>query len=322
MSFVDSFKDTITKIDSDSFEEAALSVFDYQYHQNPVYQAYCKSLGKIPEKIQRILEIPFLPISFYKNHVIKSGTWSAHTIFMSSGTTGSQRSISQLRETEFYNQLAKWTFEKFFGPLKKIKLMALLPSYQEQQNSSLIHMVDHFIQMSKEGSGYYLEQSEKLSDDLQKAGSKLLIGVSFALLDFIEKNDVKVKSTTIMETGGMKGRRMEITRQELHNKLMDGFGVKNIASEYGMTELLSQAYATSEGIFQYPNWAKVLIRDINDPFEYMEKDQTGGINIIDLANIDTCSFIETMDLGRSINEQFQVLGRYDNSDIRGCNLMI
>ncbi len=322
MSFPDSFKKSLISIDEDNFKSKSLELFSYQFHSCITYRQYCKGIGKNPSNVNSLKEIPFLPIELFKNHAIKSGSWSEEVIFFSSGTTQTGRSKHSVKSVKFYLDLTRETFEKAYGNLNDIKILALLPSYLQQGNSSLIAMVDHFINNAKPGSSYFLDNYDALANELANTEQKkLLIGVSYALLDFAEVNPGKIENAIIMETGGMKGRRKEMIREDLHEKLKSSFGVHSIHSEYGMTELLSQAYGAN-GVFIFPKWSSILIRDINDPYTYKERGETGGINIIDLANIDSCSFIETKDLGRINKDGFEVLGRFDNSDIRGCNLMI
>ncbi|WP_425391810.1 acyl transferase [Ekhidna sp.] len=319
MSFAEEFKHTIFDINEKTFVDSSLKVFEYQYRHCNIYQEYCKYLNKNPKNVKKLTDIPFIPIEFFKNHAIKSGDWSASKIFKSSGTTETGRSKHYVRDESFYHSITTHTFEHSVNALEDLQIIALLPSYQEQGQSSLINMVDHFIHQSDPSSGYYLDSD--IEQMLHKPGKKLIIGVSYALLDLVESKNIASGDSIIMETGGMKGRRKEITREDLHNRLKTGFNTDAIWSEYGMTELFSQAYGEN-GKFKFPSWAKCLIRDINDPFSYLENQSTGGINIIDLGNIDTCSFIETKDLGRVDGNHFEVLGRFDNSDIRGCNLLV
>lgn len=321
MQFAESFKETIFKINEKSFESYSLEVFKYQYANCPLYQDYCNLLGKNPNSVGRLHQIPFLPIEFFKTHIVKSGDWNEEKVFRSSGTTKTGRSEHYVKDPEFYHCVSQKIFENYFGELNSMQISALLPSYEEMGDSSLIDMVDYFISISGSNSGYLSGVESELFSTLPSGRSqKLLIGVSYALLDYAEKHPTSLEMVRIIETGGMKGRRREITRAELHQRLKKAFHVDQIFSEYGMTELLSQAYSQN-GLFQFPKWAKVLIRDINDPFSYLGDEKTGGINVIDLANIDSCSFIETKDLGKSTNDSFEVLGRFDNSDVRGCNLM-
>ena len=318
MSFVKDFKESIFNINDETFEDSSLAVFNYQYHNCEIYKTYCQYLKKSPKNVHKLPEIPFLPIEFFKNHVVKSDSWKSEKVFKSSGTTGSVRSLHHVKDVNYYHEIAKKIFEERFGSLKEMEVIALLPSYLEQGDSSLISMVDFFIEHANPNSGYYLQHD--LEEVLKSKTRKIVIGVSYALLDLAE-TEVEVANTTIIETGGMKGRKKEMTRTELHGHLKNGFRIDEIWSEYGMTELLSQAYGKN-GLFSFPSWAKCLIRDVNDPFTLLEDQKSGGINIMDLGNIDSCSFIETKDLGRVKNGTFEVLGRFDNSDVRGCNLLI
>lgn len=320
MSFSEDFKRTLFAINEETFLDSSLQAFNFQYENCEVYNRYCNYLNVNPTKVNHLNDIPFLPIEFFKNHAIKSEKWDVEKIFKSSGTTATGRSQHHIKDLDHYHNSAKVAFEQTFGALEAYKIIAILPSYQEQGDSSLISMIDFFIRHAKKGSGYFMH-NELDDGQLNDEQQKLIIGVSYALLDFAEKNP-KTRNAIIMETGGMKGRRKEMTRSELHDKLSSGFGVGEVWSEYGMTELQSQAYGKDEGKFKFPSWAKCFIRDINDPFSYLGENRTGGINVIDLANIDTCCFIETKDLGRVNRNYFEVLGRFDNSDVRGCNLMI
>ena len=310
-------------MEESSFETAALALFDYQFHENKLYQSYCKYLSKNPTNVRHVTDIPFLPISFFKSHQIQSGSWVPEKIFKSSGTGNATRSQHFVKDLRFYLENTVRSFESFYGQLDGYQISALLPSYQEQGDSSLIAMIDHFMSKTS-NSAYYLNRDEKLLEDLQQnQGPSLLIGVSFALLDLAEKHNLNLKNQIIMETGGMKGRRKEMIREELHSVLQEAFSLSEIHSEYGMCELFTQAYASQKGTFRFPNWARMWVRDINDPFVYLPEGRSGGVNIIDLANIDTCAFIETKDLGKKgDNYTFEILGRFDNSDIRGCNLLI
>lgn len=315
------FQDSLFSITEETFTTSALDLFCFQFAENPVYGAFCRQLGKSPENVHTLTEIPFLPIEFFKTQKVITGIWDEKKIFKSSGTTLQQRSRHYVRDEAFYHRIAVHIFEAAYGPLADIQILALLPSYLEQGDSSLISMVDHFISKSAKGSGYMLNKSIPIDNPSQQ--KRLLIGVSYALLDLCEQqmrfNDPEL---LVMETGGMKGRRKEMIKEELHQTLKEGLGVREIHSEYGMTELTSQAYGVN-GTFRLPPWSKALIRDINDPFLYLSHEKNGGLNIIDLANVHSCAFIETQDLGKVIdNDQFMILGRFDNSDIRGCNLLI
>ena len=319
----------IFNIDSEeSFEALTFEIFEFQFENNPIYRSYCDLLYKHPSTIRTLEDIPFLPIQFFKSHTILSSNELIQKTFSSSGTTGQNTSKHHITNLKIYEESFRNAFNVFYGDIKDYTILALLPSYSEREGSSLIYMVEHLISESnKEKSGFYLYNLSELASTLKNLDNQnenvLLIGVSFALLDLIESHKLQLKHTIIMETGGMKGRRKEIVRHELHRLLKDGLGVKTIHSEYGMTELLSQAYSKGNGVFETPLWMKVLIRDTDDPLTITESlNKTGGINIIDLANINSCAFIATQDLGKRIfNNQFEVIGRFDNSDIRGCNLL-
>lgn len=310
------------------FEKITLKVFRFQYDNNVVYKDFCTLLKKDKTNVKRLEDIPFLPIQFFKTHEILSTLGAVQTTFTSSGTTGMSTSKHHITNLEFYEESYRLAFSQFYGNIENYAVLALLPSYLEREGSSLIYMVDDLIQRSHNTeSGFYLNNYEELIDKLIKLDNEgqniLLIGVTYALLDLIEKQNFSLKNTIIMETGGMKGRRKELIREELHSVLCKGFGVTEIHSEYGMTELLSQAYSLGDGIFECPAWMKVLVRDPEDALTLIPDGKTGGINVIDLANINSCSFIATQDLGKITgNNSFEVLGRFDNSDIRGCNLMV
>ena len=310
------------------FNEITLEVFSYQFQHNPVYREFCQLLKRNPRNVSTVEEIPFLPIEFFKKKKVISSEKTPEIIFTSSGTTGSATSKHYVTDLNVYEKSFLKAFEIFYGNPEEIVILALLPSYLERQGSSLIYMADSLIKRSKHPeSGFYLDNLEALQHrlkELDKSGKKiLLLGVSFALLDLVETYEFDLKNTTIMETGGMKGRRKEMIREELHQILAKGFGVSKIHSEYGMTELLSQSYSKGNGVFETPPWMKILIRDPEDALNYLPERKTGGINVIDLANFNSCSFIATQDLARKINGDFtEILGRFDNSDIRGCNLLI
>ena len=312
----------------EEFEEAALNLFQDQIQSNSVYREFCELLKVKRKHVNRIEDIPFLPIEFFKSHEVKSGNFSPEITFLSSGTTGQIQSKHHVKNLSLYVESFTKTFEYFYGDIEDYVILGLLPSYLEREGSSLIYMVNHFIRKSKfKESGFYLNELDQLSKtliQLDTSGKKiLLIGVSFALLDLVEKKSFQLKNTIVMETGGMKGRRKEMIRKELHDLLSKGFGVKDIHSEYGMTELLSQAYSKGNSKFECPPQMKILIRDTEDPFHYLNYGKTGGINVIDLANTDSCPFIATQDLGKQINSNaFEILGRFDQSDIRGCNLLV
>lgn len=310
------------------FEKITLKVFRFQYENNKVYQAFCNHLGKNPSNVKQISSIPFLPIQFFKSEKVVSSPEEAEVVFTSSGTTGMITSKHFITDVSLYENSYRKAFAQFYGNIEDYCVLALLPSYLERDGSSLIYMVEDLINSSNHpDSGFYLNNLEELSNkiiELENEGKNiLLIGVTYALLDLIEYQKFQLKNTIIMETGGMKGKRKEIIREELHQILCEGFGVASIHSEYGMTELLSQAYSLGNGIFECPMWMDILIRDTEDALSNLEKGKTGGINVIDLANINSCSFIATQDLGKKYdNMTFEVLGRFDNSDIRGCNLMV
>lgn len=320
----ENFKKQIFSLQSNQFNDYALKVFEYQYTYNKVYRAYCDRLEKAPQNVFQIESVPFLPIEFFKSKKVVTEEWAAEKIFKSSGTTFQSRSKHHVKDVSFYHRITKHTFEEFYGPLDDYEILALLPSYQEQGDSSLISMIDYFMQFASSESSYYLHNHEELIERLNHTTNpkRLLIGVSYALLDLAEKHSFSLSDIVIMETGGMKGRRKEMIREELHEIFKQRFGAKEIHSEYGMSELSSQGYSVN-GFFKLPNWSKILIRDTNDPFTYLNSNKTGGINIIDLANIHSCAFLETKDLGKLHSDgTFSVLGRFDNSDVRGCNLLI
>ncbi|GAB3930216.1 acyl transferase [Larkinella terrae] len=339
-----------------AFDAIALDVFRYQAHFNPIYREYLRHLKVEPEKIRTIDQIPFLPIGFFKQHPIL--THSSETekpltdrllTFESSGTTGAVTSRHFVPDPAWYDVISQQIFEQIYGPLDRFHVLALLPSYLERNNSSLVYMVQRFIEKSgSDLSGFFLHNTDDLTATLQRLAAHpepdrkvLLIGVTFALLDWAESDTdfsflKQLPELIVMETGGMKGRRQELLREEVHELLINRLGVAAIHSEYGMTELLSQAYSTGAGIFQTSPTLRIRLRDVNDPFYmYPLPDKTafserpvrltGGINVIDLANLDSCSFIETQDLGqyeKGTPDAFRVIGRFDNSDIRGCNLMV
>ena len=344
------FKQKVLQLIPEEFDALALEIFQYQAEHNLVYKKYLRHLHIQVNTIDTIEKIPFLPIEFFKTQTVISGEDKTRITFESSGTTGQNTSQHHVQDPEFYLQIAEQIFEKFYGKLSDFQIFALLPSYLERTNSSLIYMVDHFIKKSgNPNSGFYLDDYKALAkalggDETKKKGNGrnqtsniLLIGVTFGLLDFAE-SDIDLSflqnsdNLIVMETGGMKGRRKELLREEVHEILTKAFHVKTIHSEYGMTELLSQGYSKGEGVFELPVSMKIILRDINDPFHYITNSRSGGINIIDLANVDSCCFVETKDLGSWITEnreqsldnyqKFSILGRFDNSDIRGCNLMV
>ena len=310
------------------FEKITLKVFRHQYDNNLVYQQFCNFLKKNKNNVKSLTEIPFLPIQFFKSHNVLSSSEPIQQTFTSSGTTGMQTSKHLVTDVSWYEMSYCLGFSEFYGNIEDYCVLALLPSYLEREGSSLIYMVEDLIQSSNhEDSGFYLNNYDELISkliELDDSGQNvILIGVTYALLDLIEKQKFQLKNTIIMETGGMKGKRKEMIREELHSLLCNGFGVSKIHSEYGMTELLSQAYSLGDGVFECPQWMQILVRDTEDALTYVSEGKTGGINVIDLANINSCSFIATQDLGKKYpNHSFEVLGRFDNSDIRGCNLMI
>ncbi len=312
---------------SDEFPSIAMNIFKHQYQNNKVYQRYCNLLGKSPKGVKEISDIPFLPIEFFKKDKVVSSINPVEAIFTSSGTTGAITSKHYVTDISVYEESYRQGFSYFYGDIQEYCVLALLPSYLERDGSSLIYMVNDLIERSNHSkSGFYLSNHKELSETLMKldqSGQKvLLIGVSFALLDLVENYAFNLENTIVMETGGMKGRRKEVTRNELHYILQKGFGVTEIHSEYGMTELLSQGYSKGQGIFETPPWMKVMARDTENPLQLLNSTTTGGLNIIDLANYNSCSFIATQDLGKILpNNCFEVIGRFDNSDIRGCNLM-
>ena len=310
------------------FNAIALKVFKFQFENNSVYRSFCDLINRHPSDVKAVESIPFLPISFFKTHEILSTNNCIQKTFSSSGTTGQLTSKHYITDLEIYKESFTRAFKKFYGPIEDYTVLGLLPSYLERKDSSLIYMVDYLIKTSNHTeSGFYLHNLEELKQTIINLESRqqrtLLIGVSFALLDLIEQFSFQLKNTIIMETGGMKGIRKEMIRNELHDKLTKGFGIQHIHSEYGMTELLSQAYSKGNGVFKCPNWMRVLTRDPEDALSIQKKGKTGGINIIDLANINSCSFIATQDLGVCYADfSFEIMGRFDNSDIRGCNLMV
>ena len=310
------------------FEKIALKTFRYQYENNLVYQEFCDLLHTNVQKVKTLQQIPFLPIQFFKSHTVVSNNEAPQAIFTSSGTTGMTTSQHLVTDVSLYEESYRRGFSQFYGNIENYVVLALLPSYLEREGSSLIYMIEDLIQLSNQPeSGFYLNNHDELIEKLIELDSLgqnvILIGVTYALLDLIEKRKFQLQNTIIMETGGMKGKRKEMIREELHQQLCAGFGVASIHSEYGMTELLSQAYSLGEGIFECPSWMQILIRDTEDALSYITNGKTGGINVIDLANRNSCSFIATQDLGKKYaNGTFEVLGRFDNSDIRGCNLMV
>jgi phenylacetate-coenzyme A ligase PaaK-like adenylate-forming protein len=325
---LNSIPDLFTISSQKQFEKVALKVFRFQYENNLVYREFCDLLKTNVQKVKSLEQIPFLPIQFFKSHKVVSNENTIQKTFTSSGTTGMTTSKHFVTDVSLYEESYRKGFSQFYGNIEDYVVLALLPSYLEREGSSLIYMVEDLIQMTNNPeSGFFLRNHEELIEKiirLDNSGQNLiLIGVTFALLDLIEKHPFQLQNTIIMETGGMKGQRKEMIREELHEQLCQGFGVTSIHSEYGMTELLSQAYSLGNGVFECPSWMQILIRDTEDALTYIADGKTGGINVIDLANINSCSFIATQDLGKkNPNNSFEVLGRFDNSDIRGCNLMV
>ena len=321
----------IFEVSADNFTSMALEVFLYQYQNNPVYHQYCDTLNIDCSKIDHLCKIPFLPISFFKTHPVTTTAFVPALVFESSGTTQTVNSKHLIKDPGIYEESFSRTFRKFYDDPSEYCIIALLPSYLERNNSSLVLMADNLIRQSAHPlSGFYLNEFKQLQTTLEKlealSQKTLLIGVTFALLDFATFSPMPLYSTTIMETGGMKGRRKEMIRQEVHEILCKSFRLKNIHSEYGMTELLSQAYSSGEGIFSCPPWMKIVIREEDDPLTVNISTGngalSGAINVIDLANIYSCSFIATEDAGKlHADGRFEIAGRIDNTDVRGCSLL-
>jgi phenylacetate-coenzyme A ligase PaaK-like adenylate-forming protein len=320
--------DIYTISNQKQFEKAALKVFRFQYENNLVYREFCTFLKTDVQRVKSLEQIPCLPIQFFKSHNVVSNSNPIQETFTSSGTTGMYTSKHFVTDVSLYEESYRKGFSQFYGNIEDYVVLALLPSYLEREGSSLIYMVEDLIKMTNNPeSGFYLHNHEELIEKLVRLDNSgqnvILIGVTYALLDLIEKQKFQLQNTIIMETGGMKGKRKEMIREELHKQLCRGFGVSAIHSEYGMTELLSQAYSLGNGVFECPYWMQILIRDTEDALTYVPNGKSGGINVIDLANVNSCSFIATQDLGKkNPNNSFEVLGRFDNSDIRGCNLMV
>lgn len=314
--------------DEKAFQAQALATFKFQAVNCQVYKEYIYHLKIDVNQVLDIEQIPFLPIGFFKTHSVLSSQKPIEITFSSSGTTGMVQSSHHVTDVSLYEQSYLQAFEQFYGKVSDYCFLALLPSYQQRSGSSLIYMVNDLIEKSTHPqSGYFLYNHDDLlhtlTDLKKKNQPTVLIGVTYALLDFIENFDLHFPELIVMETGGMKGKRKEMVREELHEQLTKGFGVPAIHSEYGMTELLSQAYSLGEGVFQCPGWMKILVRDTNDPLTLIAQGKTGGINVIDLANVNSCAFIATQDLGKINSDgNFEVLGRFDNADIRGCNLLV
>ena len=311
------------------FNTVSLSVFHYQYINNSIYKAYVNSLNRDVKSINHYTEIPFLPIEFFKTKdVVCSNIKVSAICFTSSGTTGQITSKHWVNDVAVYEKSFLTGFSEFYGSTEDYCILALLPNYLERTGSSLVYMFDKLIKNSKhKDSGFYLNNINELVSKIIELKTKkqktILLGVTYALLDLAEKGVELSEDFIVMETGGMKGKRKEMIKEELYAVLVNGLKVSSIHSEYGMTELLSQAYSKGMGVFKYPSWMKILVRDVNDPFTYVKNGKNGGINVIDLANLDSCAFIETKDLGKlHTDNSFEIIGRFDNSDIRGCNLMI
>lgn len=318
----------INKLTAGSFEATALAVFRYQAAENPLYGRFLQLLGRDPARVLRLSDIPCLPIQFFKTHRVQSGAWTPETEFNSSGTTGQTPSRHWVRHLDFYRENARRGFEGRYGPLRDWCVLALLPAYLERPGSSLVVMADDFMRRSGHAdSGFFLHDLDRLAEVLRArraaGGNTLLLGVSFALLDLAERYPQDLGDTVVMETGGMKGRRQEITREDLHARLQAAFQVENIHSEYGMTELFSQAYSPGSGLFEPAPTLSVFTSEVYDPLGACPPGRTGTLNAIDLANLDTCAFIATEDLGRVHPDgRFEVLGRLDAAELRGCNLMV
>ncbi|GAB3649157.1 acyltransferase [Echinicola sediminis] len=333
MKYFKSFSAKVENMSAVQFDEMALDLFRFQAKENKLYQAYLKARKVEPDSVKRVKDIPFLPIGFFKSHPVVCGEESGFSgFFSSSGTTGQITSKHYIWSERFYLDHATEIFNQFYGELGDFHVLALLPAYLERKGSSLVSMADHFIRLSgSEHSGFYLYNYQELLNKLQELKSSndgkkvLLLGVTFALLDLAEQFSAdfpEMDNLVVMETGGMKGRRKEMIREELHEGLKKAFKVENIHSEYGMTELMSQAYSKGGGGYVLPASMRVYLRDVNDPLSWSERNQ-GGVNIIDLANFHSCAFIETQDLGRYNKKgELEILGRFDNSEIRGCNLMV
>ena len=320
--------DRIFEVSPSTFDEVALEVYNFQFEQVEIYRRFCESLKRTPTAVKQVADIPFLPIEFFKSYeVIKQGA-KAVKVFESSGTSGSIPSKHYVADTAIYERSFLNGFKRFYGEPEEFTILALLPSYIERGNSSLIYMADKLIRLSgKKESGFFLNEFEKLHDILLKLKAwkekVILLGVTFALLDFAELFNTDFKDLIVMETGGMKGKRDELTREEVHERLCAAFGVSEIHSEYGMTELLSQGYSKGNGIFETVPWMKVLTRDVYDPLRFQEPGKAGAVNVIDLANLFSCAFIATKDLAIvNATGSFEILGRMDNAEIRGCNLMV
>ncbi|MGF1534372.1 MAG: acyl transferase [Bernardetiaceae bacterium] len=324
MTFLESFKSRV--LSGEPLSDLALEAFAYQATHNPVYRLYLTLIGCAIEQVQHLSQIPFLPIACFKNFPVQTGRPDFVHYFESSRTTGQQPSKHYLKDLDWYAKVSRLAFEQKYGNLSDYEILALLPAYLEQQRSSLVYMVRQFMQHAGSASGFYLYDHQALTQKIETLRDSprklLLLGVTFALLDFAKAHRATLPlQTIVMETGGMKGRGEELPREAVHEQLCDAFGVSQVHSEYGMTELLSQAYADRAGVFVPPPWMHVRLRDLNDPFSLAPIGSVGGIDVIDLANIESCCFIQTQDLGRYVAGGFEVLGRFDHSEVRGCNLL-
>lgn len=327
MHSLNSFKSNVFRINNQNFEQHALELFHFQYNNNKTYREYVQYLNVRPDDVKVIEKIPFLPIQFFKHHEIKTGNFTPQHVFESSGTSGGSTSKHYIEDLEYYKKISTHIFTSFFGRIEDSIIIGLLPSYLERNNSSLVYMVNQFINIStNDHSGFYLDNIDLLAKKLKSLTKEktnvFLFGVTFALLELADLFQFDMNKLTILETGGMKGRGKELIREDLHQKLKRSFQTNKVSSEYGMTELLSQAYLQSDGFFHSPPWMKVTIREIHDPFTFAKDRQIGVINVIDLANVHSCAFIETEDLGLLDGYGFKVIGRLDNSDLRGCNLLL
>jgi phenylacetate-coenzyme A ligase PaaK-like adenylate-forming protein len=322
------YKKKIYDFHPQSFDSLALELFYFQAQHNPTYRDYLKHLHVTASEIVSVSKIPFLPIEMFKIFEIKTENWNEQKRFLSSGTTSKMRSFHCIEDIKYYHDHTQKIYEEFYGDLTNSTIMALLPSYLEQGDSGLISMIDSFIEQSSSAySGYYLESFESLEKGLYSALKNneqvILFGVTYALVEFAKQAKNQFSDLIVVETGGMKGRGEELTKLEVHNLLKEKLGLKNVHSEYGMTELLSQAYSRRGGVFECSNWMKIVVKDLNDPFNTIGNESVGIINIIDLANVHSCCFIESQDIGKKYsNGNFEILGRKDNSEVRGCNLLL
>ena len=316
--------DRVLAIDSPKdFEACALDLFRFQARHTPPYAEYVALLGINPDTVTRVEDIPFMPIELFKSHDVYCGELAPEIIFTSSNTGSTVPSRHMMASFEDYRKSFTRAFEIFYGNPSEWSIYGLLPNYLEREGSSLVYMVDRLIHMAGSG-GFYLNEYERLIRDMEADPKpKILLGVSYALWDMAEQYAPKLQNTIVMETGGMKGRRKELSKRELHEILCRGFGVEHIHSEYGMAELTSQAYSSGEGIFKAPAWMRIMVRDVNDPMDHGPQGMRGGIDIIDLANLSSCAFIQTQDMGRLMEDgRFVIEGRIAGSDIRGCNLLV